>query len=745
MNPKQLTAVVALMTVALIGLTGIQVYWVQTALRLKESQLQLSVQTALQNVVAHLEARESRASALQLVAQGNELQNNLATPGAQYKPAARMPLYATPAEKQPLLKPSGSAFRQTAVNTNTLTESEREAAVSTEQKPSESKPSQLPSSPIRIITGTASQAAPSEADKPDARKRRQVTAKNKDQAKPQVIVGFGGSMARNEGRIAERSLSSSEADARLRSPMGAPATGIFPPAEKRPPLPPPFFINTLRGYSFATKADSAMAQAAITEYQQNHRLMQERFKRQFPFWAKVLDDSMLTTTESPEGLSISMYGQPMLPQSVTITGEDGESWQYTDRMEFRVISPEDIIQRRKQEQEQKLQAEEALRYEKLQRELQLRALRAKMDALRETLLEILYKPKKLRERVEASLLDSLLGAELRANGIDQTYDWAVEQDNEVVLMPARMMTVGLQKQLYQYQVRLYPNDVQASPFRLTLSLPTERYYVLKQVAWVVAVAGLFILCIVFGFVYSVRTIIRQKKLSEMKTDFINNMTHEFKTPISTISLAAEAILEPRVQTNPQQMGRFTRIIQDENRRLQSQVERVLQMAEIDRGEMQLDLQEANANELLNEVVQKIRLQVEKRGGTLAYENTAHTVRLLADPLHLSNVFLNLMDNAIKYSPNAPAIEVHAWNYGGKYCVSIADQGIGMSADTQKRIFEKFYRVPTGNLHDVKGFGLGLSYVKSIVMGHNGHIEVKSELGKGSRFTVILPLMNVTGK
>lgn len=759
MNQKQLTAVVALMTVALVGLTAIQVYWVRTALLLKQSQVQLSVQGALQNVVAHLESRESRASALQLVAQGNELQNNLASPQAAAKPATRVGWYA-PTPQKPLNVSGNGLQKNTPLSpyisgsNNTTTEPETvTASQATTQQKAEPKPITTPQ-PQR------------DEENKQGLWRSEPTGKRKDAVAVYMDGGIGTKITIGKAAPKESLKESQSADnlarqgrwvnggalpnpsaaggmdARLRNLPSPTGPGGLTTLDKRPP--PPFFMNGMRAYNygFAGRADSAQAAEAIEEYRRQHRLMQDHFRRQFPFWAKVFDDSMLTNTESPEGFSINSFGQPVLPPTITVYGDDG--LQYTDRLEFRVISPEDIIQRRKQEQEQKLQAEEALRYERIQRELQMRALRAKMDALRETLLEILYKPKNLRERVDAAMLDSLLGAELRANGIDQTYDWAVEQDNDVVLMPARMLTVGLQKQLYQYQVRLYPNDVQTSPYRLTLSLPTERFYVLKQVAWVVAVAGLFILCIVFGFVYSVRTILRQKKLSEMKTDFINNMTHEFKTPISTISLAAEAILEPRVQNNPQQMGRFTRIIQDENKRLQSQVERVLQMAEIDRGEMQLDLHEANANDLLNEVVQKIRLQVEKRGGTLTYENTAHTVRVQADPLHLSNVFLNLMDNAVKYSPDAPAIQVHAWNYGGKYCVSIADQGIGMSADTQKRIFEKFYRVPTGNLHDVKGFGLGLSYVKSIVMGHNGHIEVKSELGKGSRFTVTLPLMNTTG-
>ncbi len=249
---------------------------------------------------------------------------------------------------------------------------------------------------------------------------------------------------------------------------------------------------------------------------------------------------------------------------------------------------------------------------------------------------------------------------------------------------------------------------------------------------------LFTLIIFATFGATIHFIFRQKKISEIKSDFINNMTHEFKTPIATISLATSAINSPKVLHDEKRINYYTGIIEQENKRMLSQVENVLQMALMDRQELQLNQELISLQDLIETAVSKLKLQVENRGGRIIFENQAPFIFLNADKFHLENALVNLLDNANKYSPETPKIKVNLQKKNGQAIIQITDNGIGMNAEEVRRIFEKFYRVPTGNLHDVKGFGLGLSYVKNIVQLHHGQVKVKSAPGKGSTFQIILP-------
>ncbi|MFM7728452.1 MAG: sensor histidine kinase, partial [Flavobacteriales bacterium] len=233
-------------------------------------------------------------------------------------------------------------------------------------------------------------------------------------------------------------------------------------------------------------------------------------------------------------------------------------------------------------------------------------------------------------------------------------------------------------------------------------------------------------------------LLRQKKLADIKSDFINNMTHEFKTPIATISLAVDSLQNPKVNADPEKSSYFMQIIREENRRMNSQVERVLQMAQIDKGELKLKLQDVDLHRLIQHAIAQIRIQVDNRQGQIHTHLEATDPHLTGDPVHLSNLVFNLLDNANKYSLENPSITISTKSDDYGIFLSVSDKGIGMSKETQKRIFEPFYRVPTGNVHDIKGFGLGLSYVNAILTGHQGHIRVNSEPGKGSTFECFLP-------
>lgn len=270
-------------------------------------------------------------------------------------------------------------------------------------------------------------------------------------------------------------------------------------------------------------------------------------------------------------------------------------------------------------------------------------------------------------------------------------------------------------------------------------VPDVKSFVFKSLGWMISGAVLFTLILIAAFYLTVSTMLKQKKLSEIKSDFINNMTHEFKTPLATISLAVDALKNDKVKQDAGKMEYFSGIIKEENKRMNKQVETILQAAQLDKQEIQLNLKPLHIHEIIYRSMDNLRLQLQDKGGTMEATLEATNDLMQADEVHITNLISNLLDNAVKYSKENPAIKISTKNVGNNIRIVIEDNGIGMSKETLKRIFEKFYRAHTGNLHNVKGFGLGLSYVKTMVEAHEGNIKAESVLGKGSTFTIDLPL------
>jgi two-component system phosphate regulon sensor histidine kinase PhoR len=260
-----------------------------------------------------------------------------------------------------------------------------------------------------------------------------------------------------------------------------------------------------------------------------------------------------------------------------------------------------------------------------------------------------------------------------------------------------------------------------------------------QMRFMIVSAIFFTLMIIAAFYVTVSALLRQKKLSEIKNDFINNMTHEFKTPLATISLAVDALRNEKVVADREKSGYFTGIIKEENKRMNKQVETILQASLLDRQEQQLNLKSLHAHHIIREALENVRLQLEGKGGSSELQLNARTDLIEADEVHFMNLITNLIDNAIKYSRENLLIRISTHSTTRMLVIRIEDNGIGMTKETQRRIFEKFYRAHTGNLHNVKGFGLGLSYVKTIVEAHQGKIKVDSTIGKGTTFTLEFPL------
>jgi two-component system phosphate regulon sensor histidine kinase PhoR len=278
-----------------------------------------------------------------------------------------------------------------------------------------------------------------------------------------------------------------------------------------------------------------------------------------------------------------------------------------------------------------------------------------------------------------------------------------------------------------------------SGYYLYLYVETPRNYISQRSAWMFGASALFTIIIITAFALTVRTMVNQKKLAEIKSDFINNMTHEFKTPLATISLASDALSMEKVRNNPELLDYYSNIIKSENRRMNKQVEKILQAAQIDKDELKLNLQAINVNDVIMKMAETFEIQVQQKNGSLNTQLAASKPTIMADEVHFSNIIYNLMDNAVKYSSENLTVNISTANVKNYVQIKIKDNGIGMNKETQARIFEKFFRAHTGNLHNIKGFGLGLSYVKAIVEAHKGKIKVESTLGKGSTFTIEFPI------
>lgn len=274
---------------------------------------------------------------------------------------------------------------------------------------------------------------------------------------------------------------------------------------------------------------------------------------------------------------------------------------------------------------------------------------------------------------------------------------------------------------------------------LYITIEEDNNFLHNRMGWYLTGSILFTLIIISAFYLTVRTMFKQKKLSEVKSDFINNMTHELKTPLATISLAIDALTNEKVIHDTEKIRYYSGMIKDENKRMNKQVEKILQSARIEKQDIKLNLKTLNAHQIITKVADNVLIQVLDKGGKLDVQTNAEEFMIKADEVHFSNVVFNLLDNAIKYSKENLQIDIITKNAGGMFVLKVKDNGIGMNKETQSRVFEKFYRAHTGNIHNVKGFGLGLSYVKAIVDAHNGKIKLDSTPGKGSTFSIYFPI------
>ncbi|MBP6333950.1 MAG: HAMP domain-containing histidine kinase [Bacteroidia bacterium] len=350
--------------------------------------------------------------------------------------------------------------------------------------------------------------------------------------------------------------------------------------------------------------------------------------------------------------------------------------------------------------------------------------------------ELFSSDKSLEERYDAHYIDSVLRDNLRNYSITDSFHFGYVRNDTAL---AGFVSPGATEEKLLKSTLRFPlgaDQYFSQPYDLALYFDNPDGLIFAGLKTVLVLSVLVVLILLFSFYYAIRIILRQRKLSQLKNDFINNMTHEFKTPLANISIALETI--DAGSGSSERRERILQIIGQETERLQENVEKILQVARFEQGAIQLSFEELNINQLVKKAVSYFETRTETNGVDISCELKADPGTIHADETHLINVLCNLVDNAIKYSDNTPVITIRTENNHKGIYLSVMDKGIGMKEETKKRIFEKFYRASTGNIHRVQGFGLGLSYVKSIVDSHLGDVEVKSQPGKGSEFIIHLP-------
>lgn len=357
-------------------------------------------------------------------------------------------------------------------------------------------------------------------------------------------------------------------------------------------------------------------------------------------------------------------------------------------------------------------------------------------------VKVYLEERTIQERIDTVFLKEVMAITFAETGIGLEYKYAVKNSNlgkDRIIFGEVDYNPGKKK---VYAQALFQNDLYgAKPNYLYVYFPKRSGYLLRETGFTIIPTVILTAFLIAIFVYTIMVIFRQKKLSMIKNDFINNMTHELKTPISTISLASQMLEDGSIANTPQTIEHISRVISQETKRLSYQVEKVLQMAVFNEGKLKFKFKGFDVNKMIETVAANFELRVKNKNGTLITEKLAEKSIINGDEVHITNVIFNLLDNAVKYSKEVPEIKLTTENIDNQVVISVQDKGIGISKEHHAQIFDRFYRVPTGNIHNVKGFGLGLSYVKKIVDSHNAKIKVESALNKGTKFTIFFPQLN----
>ena len=347
------------------------------------------------------------------------------------------------------------------------------------------------------------------------------------------------------------------------------------------------------------------------------------------------------------------------------------------------------------------------------------------------------KNRPIHKRVSKQEVELMLGKELNNRGIDIDYEYGVYSKG----LPTKVKSQKFKfSETTLYKAPLFKDSDGNTNYSLLLTFPKKKRFLIQSILGMALLSLTFTLVIVVAYSSAIYQLIKQKQISEIKSDFINNMTHEFKTPIATINLAVEAIKNPKIIDDKEKVLRYLQMIRDENKRMHAQVENVLRISKLEKNQLDISKDRADVHDIIEDAITHVDLIVADRGGYIKPHLKAERSEVLANEMHFTNVIVNILDNAMKYSPEVPKIDVFTEVVGNSIIIKVQDQGAGMSKAVLKKVFEKFYREHTGDIHNVKGHGLGLAYVKKIVDDHQGEVYAESEKGKGSTFYIKLPLI-----
>ncbi|MGB1230854.1 MAG: sensor histidine kinase [Winogradskyella sp.] len=350
--------------------------------------------------------------------------------------------------------------------------------------------------------------------------------------------------------------------------------------------------------------------------------------------------------------------------------------------------------------------------------------------------QLLSKSRPIYKRINTKYLNALLKSELKGQGINLDFEFSVYDKD----LATKVQTENFEKANAYSGIHIFLDANNKSNYTLWIDFPNRKKYLLSSIMSMIVLSIVFTSIIIIAYASAIYQLVRQRQISQIKTDFINNMTHEFKTPIATINLALDAIKNPKIIEDQDKVKRYLGMIKEENKRMHAQVENVLRISKLEKNELNISKEKLDLHDLVIDAITHVELLVEDRQGYVKTHLNAQDTSVLANDTHFTNVIVNILDNAIKYSDDAPKIDVYTESIGSNILLKIKDQGNGMSKQVVKRVFEKFYREHTGNVHNVKGHGLGLAYVKRIVDDHQGHVTLESEKGKGSTFIIKLPLI-----
>ena len=366
----------------------------------------------------------------------------------------------------------------------------------------------------------------------------------------------------------------------------------------------------------------------------------------------------------------------------------------------------------------------------------------RLEVLDNAQFEIFYKDiaaiKPIEERVSSSDLQSLLSNELKEYEVKTPFQFNLYSNGLATKIKSERFKYDKDA---TYSIPIFIDNDGNNKYQLLLTFPQKKKFLFSELVGITLLSIIFTLIIIIAYTSALNQLIKQRQISEIKTDFINNMTHEFKTPIATINLALDAIKNPKVIDDKEKVFRYLQMIRDENKRMHAQVENVLRISKLEKKELEIIKESNNIQDIIEDAIEHVNLIIEDREGSITTHFEAKRNTVLLNDVHFTNVIVNILDNAIKYSLDKPVIDIYTENIKDFIIIKIKDHGSGMSKAAQKRIFEKFYREHTGDLHNVKGHGLGLAYVKRIIEDHDGQVFVESEKTKGSTFIIKVPLIN----